>query len=171
MDTKTTKLERTDSKNFDFRELVSLLDAELAERDGPEHGFYHQYNGLEGLDRVVLADLGGKVVACGALKEFSPDSLEVKRMFTRDPYRGKGLAARVLQELERWASEEGYGRMVLETGKRQPEAVAFYRKHQYRRIENYGPYKGVENSLCFEKRIPAGLHKINALKSKNTENE
>lgn len=147
----TIHLLRTDSENPDFRMLVRLLDAELAERDGPQHGFYHQFNGLEGLDRVVLAQNGGQSVACGAMKIFDGNALEVKRMFTSPSNRGQGLAGLVLRELEQWAAEEGFTRIVLETGKRQPEAVSFYNKHGYGRIENYGPYKGVANSLCFEK--------------------
>jgi GNAT superfamily N-acetyltransferase len=156
MDLQATKRIRTNAGNPLFGELVRLLDAELAERDGPDHGFYHQFNGLAGLDRVVLAEYNGQAVACGGMKEFDQNTLEVKRMYTKAAFRGQGLAGTVLQELERWAAEAGYTRIVLETGKRQPEAVAFYTKHRYQRIENYGPYQGVENSLCFEKMISAG---------------
>ncbi len=147
------QLFRTDSENGHFRNLVRDLDAELAERDGPQHGFYHQFNGLEGLDRVVLAEQEGKSVACGGMKAFDPDTLEVKRMFTCPTNRGQGLVGLVLGELEHWAAEDGYKRIVLETGKRQPEAVSFYNKHGYSRIENYGPYIGVANSVCFEKMV------------------
>ena len=153
MDKETGKLLRTDAANPAFRELVALLDAELAERDSPQHGFYHQFNGLEGLDRVVLADHNGQWAACGAMKEFGADALEVKRMYTRVPFRGQGLAGAVLEELERWAVEAGFIRLVLETGRRQPEAISFYGKHGFRKIENYGPYVGVANSICFEKSL------------------
>jgi putative acetyltransferase len=57
----------------------------------------------------------------------------------------------VLAELEAWAAELGYPKCVLETGKRQPEAIALYEKQGYQRISNYGQYIGVENSVCFEK--------------------
>jgi hypothetical protein len=40
---------------------------------------------------------------------------------------------------------------VLETGKRQPDAVALYKKCGYKQIPNYGQYIGMENSVCFEK--------------------
>jgi len=153
MENQTVKLLRTDATNPAFRELVALLDAELAERDGPQHGFYHQFNGLEGLDRVVLADHDGQWVACGAMKEFGEDALEVKRMYTRVPFRGQGLAGAVLEELDRWAAEAGFIRLVLETGRRQPEAISFYGKHGFQKIENYGPYVGVANSVCFEKSL------------------
>ncbi len=147
------ELKRTDSMDPDFRELVRLLDAELAVRDGSEHAFYHQFNGLEGLDRVVLRMLDSEAVACGAMKVFDADSLEVKRMYTRTENRGRGMAGWVLRELEAWAAEDGFKRIVLETGKRQPEAIALYEKYGYQRIQNFGPYIGVENSVCFEKRL------------------
>ena len=144
---------RTDSGNLDFQELVKKLDAELAERDGPQHGFYHQFNGIEGLDRVVLAVKDGRAVGCGALKELEADVLEVKRMYTVPEQRGRGLAGKLLHELEQWAVEDGYARIVLETGRRQPEAIGLYQKHGYLKTENYGPYIGVDNSVCFEKKL------------------
>jgi len=79
--------------------------------------------------------------------------MEVKRMFTLPESRGQGLATTVLGELETWAAELGFERCVLETGKRQPEAIAFYKKHGYEIIPNYGQYAGIDNSVCFEKII------------------
>lgn len=143
----------TTSEDEAFRELVAELDAELARRDGAEHAFYHQFNGLAGLDRAVVVYLGGNAVGCGALKVFGRDALEVKRMYTRPEYRGRGVAGLVLGNLEQWAAADGFARCVLETGRRQPEAIALYEKHGFRRIPNFGPYAGVENSLCFEKRL------------------
>ncbi|SFR53510.1 Acetyltransferase (GNAT) family protein [Robiginitalea myxolifaciens] len=147
------KLLRTNSTNPEFRELVGRLDADLAERDGEEHAFYHQYNGLEGLDRAVVYYLEGQAVGCGALKVFDPNAVEIKRMFTDPEYRGKGIAAGVLKELELWAAADGFTRMVLETGLRNPEAIGLYEKYGYRRIPNFEPYVGVANSVCFEKRL------------------
>ncbi len=143
----------TTSEDEAFRELVAELDAELARRDGAEHAFYHQFNGLAGLDRAVVVYLGGNAAGCGALKVFGRDALEVKRMYTRPEYRGRGVAGLVLGNLEQWAAADGFVRCVLETGRRQPEAIALYEKHGFRRIPNFGPYAGVENSLCFEKRL------------------
>ena len=144
---------RTDFRNPDFRLLVEKLDEELSLRDGPDHSFYHQYNGIDGLDQVVLAYEGDVSVACGALKPFGPAAMEIKRMFVLPTHRGQGVAQKVIHALEAWAWESGVSRCVLETGKRQPEAIAFYRKSGYVQIENYGPYRGIENSLCFEKSL------------------
>lgn len=144
---------RTDNKNPDFQKLVARLDADLAVRDGEEHAFYHQFNGLEGLERAVVFFQEGQALGCGALKVFDQDSVEIKRMFTDPEARGKGIAAAVLKELERWAASDGFTRMVLETGLRNPEAIGLYEKYGYRRIANFEPYIGIENSVCFEKRI------------------
>lgn len=147
---------RTDYRNPDFKDLVEKLDAELSLRDGPDHGFYHQFNGIEGLDQVVVAYEGSIPVACGAIKPFGAYSMEVKRMFVLPEYRGRGASQKVIRALEVWAWESGATRCVLETGKRQPEAIAFYRKSGYAQMENYGPYRGIENSLCFEKNSKEG---------------
>jgi GNAT superfamily N-acetyltransferase len=79
--------------------------------------------------------------------------MEVKRMFTVPESRGKGLAGFVLTELEIWATELGYSKCILETGRRQPEALALYKKAGYAIIPNYGQYAGVDNSVCFEKKL------------------
>ncbi len=147
------RLFRTNSSNPDFLKLVRLLDAELAERDGDDHSFYSQYNGLDEIRNVLLCYKDIDAVACGGMKELSSGSLEIKRMYVEPSLRGRGLASLVLRELEQWAVELGYGRIVLETGKRQPEAIRLYEKNGYERIANYGPYHGIANSICFEKNL------------------
>jgi putative acetyltransferase len=74
-------------------------------------------------------------------------------MYTEPAKRGKGIAARVLSELEKWAAELSYQKCILETGIRQPEAISLYTKSGYKRIPNYGKYLNVENSVCFEKEL------------------
>lgn len=146
-------LVRMDSTNPDFISLVKLLDEELAILDGEDHAFYAQFNKIQLLNHAVVLFENEIPVACGALKEFDQASVEIKRMYTLTSYRGKGFASRVLQELESWAKELGYTRCVLETGKRQPDAIALYKKSGYYMIPNYGQYEGMENSVCFEKKL------------------
>lgn len=148
-----SELRRTNSDDQDFITLVRLLDAELAQRDGNDHSFYSQFNKIDAIRHAVVAYHNGNPVSCGAIKEFDKESMEVKRMYTISEHRGKGFAGHVLQELERWAKELLYKRCVLETGKRQPEAIALYKKKGYRIIPNYGQYVGIENSVCFEKQL------------------
>ncbi|MBC6994966.1 GNAT family N-acetyltransferase [Neolewinella lacunae] len=147
-------LQRTTADHPAFRHLVRLLDAHLAVTDEDEHDFYHQYNGLEHIRHVVLAEVDGETVACGAFKEFDAATVEIKRMYTLPEHRGAGIAVAVLEELEAWATALGYRRGVLETGIRQPYAIRLYEKQGYRRMaENYGQYAGVANSVCLEKML------------------
>lgn len=144
---------RTDENDEDFLTLVALLDAELRERDGAEHSFYAQFNKPVGLAGVVTVYLDGEVVGCGAFKHYDEATAEIKRMFVRPNARGNRVAARVLAELEVWAGETGHSRSILETGKKQPEAIALYTRSGYESIPNYGQYEGVSNSICMSKRL------------------
>ncbi|HUS01875.1 MAG TPA: GNAT family N-acetyltransferase [Chitinophagaceae bacterium] len=147
------KIIRTDSSNKDFIGLVKYLDQELAERDGKDHAFYDQFNKIDKIKYTVVAYENDKPVGCGAIKEFAAGSTEVKRMYTLPGNRGKGIAALILQELENWAADLGYEKCILETGKKQPEAIRLYQKNGYNVIRNYGQYANIENSVCFEKKL------------------
>ncbi len=144
---------RTNSDNTDFHLLVHELDAELKIRDGEDHDFYAPYNKLEAIKHVVLVMDNSIPVGCGALKKFSDDTMEVKRMFVPLNYRSKGIASMVLKELEKWAGELNYTKCILETGEKQPEAIGLYKKHRYSIIPNYGQYANVKTSICFMKEL------------------
>lgn len=146
-------LKRTDSTNPDFINLVKLLDADLAIRDGKDHSFYNQFNKIDMIRHAVVAYENDYPIACGAMKEFATGVMEVKRMYSMPEHRGKGIAGIILTELEKWATELSYAKCVLETGKKQPEAIRLYQKSGYHIIPNYGQYAGIENSVCFEKEI------------------
>lgn len=144
---------RTTSENPDFLGLVKFLDADLSKRDGADHSFYSQFNKIDKIKYVILAYENEKPIGCGAIREFDGHTMEVKRMYVPPEGRKKGIATRILSELEAWATELSYSRCILETGRRQPEAIALYQKQGYISMSNYGQYAGVENSLCFEKRL------------------
>ena len=159
-----TNLVRTDSDDCDFRELVALLDADLQIRDGDEHSFYAQFNKVDKIRHVVVAYEAAEAVGCGAIKEYVSGVAEIKRMFVKSERRGRGIAKSILSELETWASELGFSECVLETGLKQPEAIALYRKSGYETIPNYGQYSGVANSVCMKKLIRSDsqiYHKTN----------
>ncbi|MFN2457289.1 MAG: GNAT family N-acetyltransferase [Chitinophagaceae bacterium] len=145
---------RTGSDNQDFIRLIKYLDVDLAQRDGEDHSFYAQFNKVDKIKYVVVAYENGKPIGCGAIKEYTPTTMEIKRMYTLPDSRGKGIGSKVLNELEKWATELSYEKCILETGKRQPEAIVLYEKNGYTLIPNYGQYAGIENSLCFEKELP-----------------
>ncbi len=144
---------RTDSSNTDFQHLVTMLDADLKIRDGADHDFYNQFNTITHIRNAIVAYKDDIPIACGAFKEFLADTVEIKRMYVKPEYRGQGIANAVLDELEKWAAELQYKTCVLETGKKQPEAIRLYEKSGYARIPNYGQYVNVENSVCMRKDI------------------
>ncbi len=146
-----TKVKRTDSDDADFLGLVELLDKELHERDGDDHAFYTQFNKPFGLDGVVVAYLESEPVGCGAFKRYSEQAAEIKRMFVKFESRGRRIGAEILGSLEAWAGERGFTECILETGLKQPEAIALYKRSGYGVIPNYGQYIGVENSVCMRK--------------------
>lgn len=144
---------RTNSDNTDFQLLVRELDRDLAIRDGDEHAFYAQYNKIDSIRHAVVLFKDNVAVGCGAFKAYEDQTVEIKRMYVVPEKRGLGLAGAILKELEIWAAELGYHRAILETGKKQPEAIRLYSKSDYRIIPNFGPYAEIENSVCFEKEI------------------
>lgn len=147
------KVLRTNAENEDFIALVRLLDAELAERDGEDNLYYSQFNKIDDIKYAVVAYKNNTPVGCGAIKAFDEDAMEVKRMYVLPENRGEGIATLVLNALEEWAGELSCTRCVLETGHRQPEAIQLYKKNGYLVIPNYGQYEGIENSVCFEKKL------------------
>lgn len=148
-----TTIKRTNFENHDFIALVALLDEYLRKCDGPDHAFYNQYNSVDELEHVIVFYARSKPIGCGAIKPFDTKTVEVKRMYVLPEARGKGVATQILNSLERWAFELNYEKCILETGKRQPEAIALYLKNEYTIIPNYGQYAGIANSMCFEKNI------------------
>jgi len=145
------KLLRTNSSHIDFIKLVKSLDLDLAKRDGDDHAFYAQFNKIDTIKHVVIAYQNETPLGCGAIKPYSNEAMEVKRMYTTIESRGKGIASKILTELETWASELNYKKCVLETGIKQPEAIRLYEKNGYRLTPNYGQYINVLESKCFEK--------------------
>lgn len=144
---------RTTSDNPDFEKLVIELDAVLAILDGEDHAFYAQFNKSSALKTAIIAYENETAVGIGAYKEYDSETVEMKRMYTLPEYRGKGIASKILTELELWATEENYKIAVLETGFLQTDAISLYQKLGYVISENYGQYIGVENSVCMKKKM------------------
>ena len=148
-----TQLKRTTSDDIEFINLVKLLDNYLAIIDGKEHSFYAQFNKIDTIKNVVIFFDNNYAVGCGAFKSYDELTVEIKRMFVHPDFRGKGIGAMILEELEKWALELNYFVAVLETGKKQSEAIRLYEKAGYSIIQNYGQYENVENSVCMKKYI------------------
>ncbi len=147
------KIIRSDSTNTDFLALVKLLDQDLSDRNGDQQKFYNQFNKVDLIKNVIVAYVNDTPVGCGAIKKYDDNCVEVKRMFVKAEYRGKGIAGRILKELEMWAAELNFSKCILETGKVQPEAIHLYQKLGYTITDNYGQYIGVDNSVCMNKEL------------------
>jgi putative acetyltransferase len=137
----------------DAARLVARLDAELDQRYPGVRGQFSAANTLADHATFLVASLGGRPVGCGAFRPLDESAVEVKRMFVAPDCRGRGLARRLLAELEERARRAGYTLARLETGVRQPEAIGLYESAGYRRIPNYGIYAGNADSACFEKSL------------------
>ena len=144
---------RTNSKNEDFIHLVKFLDADLKIRDGEDHAFYNQFNKIDALQHVIVAYKNEDPIGCGAFKIHPNNTVEIKRMYVSPKGRRLGIASKILNELELWAKELGVKKCILETGKKQPEAIALYKKCGYTITANFGFYENVENSVCFQKLL------------------
>lgn len=147
------KFIRTISDNEDFKNLVALLDADLKIIDGDEHAFYAQFNKIDKLKNVIICYCSNILFGCGPFKDYDKQKVEIKRMFVLPEYRGKGFGLKVLNELELWAAALNFSTCILETGKKQTEAIRLYEKAGYEIIKNYGQYENVENSVCMKKGL------------------
>lgn len=145
----------TDGRNPDFIELCRLLDDYLNELAGGEENRsqYIQYNTLKDIHDVVIAYDNDVPAGCAGFKRYNADTAEVKRVFIKNEYRGKGIAKQLINSLEKRAKEKGYGKLVLETGKQLTEANGLYGKIGFTPIPNYGQYKDMPESVCMEKFI------------------
>lgn len=103
---------------------------------------------------VLVLDADGTPLAHAALKVLRGD-WEVKRVIVVDGQRGRGIGRALMNHLEQLAVAGGAPRLILQTGDRQPDAVALYERVGYTPIPIYEPYvETIPNSLCFEKVIP-----------------
>jgi putative acetyltransferase len=134
--------------------LVKELDADLLTRY-PGHPVY----GLTAADlddprtTFLVARIGGELAGCGALRELEPGVGEVKRMYVRVPWRGRGVGYRLLTALEGEARRRGLRAVRLETGTLQPEAIRLYESAGYRACPPFGDYLVSSLSRFFAKDL------------------
>ena len=141
---------RTTSHHQDFQKLTALFDEYLIDIDGDEKNFFAQYNQIY-IDNVIICYQNDVAVGCGAFKKSDTRVAEIKRMFVLVEHRGKGVALKILSELELWARELNHTSCILETSFKLENAIALYKKYGFEITENYGQYIGVESSVCMKK--------------------
>jgi putative acetyltransferase len=146
-------ISRTDSDNPDFQKLTRELDIELCKIYNTRPEDFEEYNRITNLKTVLLVYDNGHAVACGCFKEFDKSTVELKRMYVIPAFRGRGIASAMVAELETWAQETGHRAAILETGKKQSEAISMYHKSGYSRIPAYSKETESENSVCMKKQL------------------
>ena len=138
------------------QQLIGALNAELDARypeEGANHFRLDPEELVDGRGAFVVAYLDGQPVGCGAVRRIEPTVAEIKRMYVAPTARGRGVGRHVLRELEAEAQRLGATRLVLETGPRQPEALALYSRAGFVEIPNFGEYVGCELSVCMAKEL------------------
>jgi ribosomal protein S18 acetylase RimI-like enzyme len=136
------------------RELIAELDAHLESRYPPQscHGYRVEKLLTENV-AFYIAYAEGAPAGCGGIQFGGDEYAEVKRMFVRPQFRGKGLGKHLLDHLERLARAQGISRLRLETGIHQHAAIALYERAGFYRIPPFGGYFPDPNSRCYEKRL------------------
>lgn len=137
--------------------LMNSLDAESQARydnvDLAKHFVVDPKEFTPGRGIFLLASLDGEPVGCGAIRMLDTGDAEIKRMYVKPEARGNGVARSVLHELEAESRRLGAKRMILETGFRQVEALALYRREGFDEIPRYEPYVDAEHSVCMAKTL------------------
>ena len=145
--------------NEDFIMNCQLLDMDLDRRVGKiiKRDKYKQYNQLDEIREAIVVYVGGRAAGAGAIREYQygdiDDATELKRVFVREEFQGKGIGTKLVLELIEWAKELGYKRVILETGELLQESCHVYRKVGFEKIDNYGSYISMPESLCMMKEL------------------
>ncbi|MEV1142857.1 GNAT family N-acetyltransferase [Micromonospora sp. NPDC049799] len=151
----TLSVEREPWDSVDAARLRAAQRAELDARYGNDD---HEPGAPPTAESVtvflVARDAAGVALGCGGLRFLDAGAAEIKRMYVDPPARGTGVATAILRALEDAAREAGIRTLLLETGTAQPEAMRFYEREGYRRIENFGPYRGEPLSVCYARDLP-----------------
>ncbi len=148
-------LQRSNYLNPDFRKFCEELNKEFWVRYPDNQHNFEPYNKVHESARIIVAYDDNTAIGCGSFRAMKErNTMEIKRMYVRPEWRGAGIARTILSELERWGGEEGYEQSVLETGVKQPEAIALYSRAGYSHIPNYSPYIDVKESICMKKKLP-----------------
>jgi GNAT superfamily N-acetyltransferase len=151
----TLVIAREDPFSETAAQLANELSLELGARYGEEGGAFVHQPAQFAVERAVflVARLDGVPVGCGALRPYTAETVEIKRMYVRPAARGQGIARAMLNALEAAARDFGYTRLLLETGTLQPEAIALYEAAGYQRTAPYGNYRDDPLTVCFDKPL------------------
>jgi GNAT superfamily N-acetyltransferase len=141
----------------DAHRLILALNAELSAlypEDGTACHFRLDDDEVaEGRGAFFVAYANDGPLACGAIRRVDSDTAEIKRMYVQPPARGLGVGRRLLRVLEEEARSLGAKRLALETGVRQPDAIALYTGAGFARIPAFGEYEEHPLSVFMAKDV------------------
>lgn len=138
----------------EMRALIAELNAALLALTPPEHCYHMTAEQMADPDTTVfVAREEGRAIACGALRRHGAGVGEVKRMYTRPEFQGRGIGGKILGEVEALARREGIAHLVLETGDRHPAAWRVYERGGFTRCGAVLDYPDSEWSVFYEKRL------------------
>jgi GNAT superfamily N-acetyltransferase len=121
--------------------LVGEVQQEYVHRyGGPDEAVVDPSEFLPPHGLFLVAEVDGEPAGCGAWRALPDGVAEIKRVYVAPGFRRRGLAQQVVARLERSAAAAGHRGVVLNTGDRQPEAIALYEGAGYRPVEGYGIY-------------------------------
>jgi putative acetyltransferase len=150
-------IKRTHGSDKDFLSLIALLDHELWNELKEDQATYDPHNKVPDITTALVIYFNDGPVAIGCFRKYDENVAEIKRMFVKKNYRGKGLSKKILKELENWAIEKGFHTTILETSIHFNVAVNLYKASGYSIIPNYGPYSGLPDSVCMQKKLNTGV--------------
>ena len=137
----------------EIRALVAELNGVLHALTPPEHCYHLTVEQMaDPSTTVFIARENGVVVACGALKRHG-DVGEVKRMYTRRTWQGRGIGGRILDGIEKLARHEALSELVLETGDRHHAAYRVYERAGFRRCGPVLDYPDTGWSVFYAKTL------------------
>src|SRR3954451_16872816 len=140
------------------RLLVDRVQAEYTVRyGGPDEAEVDPAEFLPPEGLFLVAEVDGVPAGCGAWRVHGPGAVEVKRMYVEPAFRRLGLAQLLLGALESSAVEAGHGCVVLNSGDRQPEALALYERAGYERVPGYGVYADAPGAVFLGKDLADDL--------------
>jgi putative acetyltransferase len=138
------------------QQLIGALNAELEARYPEEGANFFRLDAdevAEGRGAFLVAYIDDRPVGCGALRRIEANVAEIKRMYVAPAARGRGVGKRIVTALEAEARRLGVRRLVLETGPRQPEAIAVYKRSGFVEIPLFGEYVDSNFSVCMAKDL------------------
>ena len=140
------------------RELVAEVQLEYVARYGGPDGAVVDAAEFDPPAGVFLvAEVAGEPAGCGAWRLHAPGVVEVKRVYVRRAFRRRGLARAIMAALEESAARAGHSAVVLNSGDRQPEALALYAGLGYRDVPGFGRYADSPGAVFLGKDLPAPL--------------